>query len=84
MHKITSFKMSLKNRESSIFLAKKLSKFLKSPDRKDQGISGRRRHNEQNSSTGSKYIIFIQGWFVCIYYNNFLTKRMDEVCGYMH
>ena len=80
MHKITSFKLSPKSKKSGNFLAKNHTKLMKSPDRKDQGISGRRRHNEQNSSTGSKYIIFIRALFVCIYYNTFLTKRMNEVC----
>ena len=80
MHKITSFKLPLKSKESGNFLAKNHTKLMKSPDRKDQGISGRRRHNEQNSSTGSKYIIFIRGLFVCIYYTTFLTKRTNEVC----
>ena len=80
MHKITSFKLPLKRKDSGSFSAKNLVKLLKSPDQNDQGISGRRRHNEQNSSTGSKYIIFMYGWFVCIYYNNFLIKRMNKVC----
>ena len=80
MHKITSFKLPLKRKDSGSFSAKNLVKLLKSPDQNDQGISGRRRHNEQNSSTGSKYMVFIRALFVCIYYNTFLTKRMNEVC----
>ena len=80
MHKITSFKLSPKSKESGNFLAKNLMKLMKSPDRKDQGISGRRKHNEHNSSTGSKYLVFIRALFVCIYYNTFLAKRMNEVC----